>query len=140
MTDIVFLIRHPDERAAGKTSDYYASTHDVAPTILGMLGVEPPEPTDGQDLSVILGGGEPRARDHFSLGYHHFVWARDEAYIYFSRNDGAKPKLYDVRVDPEMRNNRAWDHPAVTKRMFEDYVLNDAGGPLPRYRTPPAFR
>jgi arylsulfatase A-like enzyme len=133
LTDIVFLMRHPEGKGAGKTSDYYASTHDVAPTILGILGIEPPEPIDGQDLSVVLGGGEPEGRDHFSLGYHNFVWARDEAYIYFSRNDGAKPKLYDVGADPEMRNNRAEDRPEVAKKMFEDYVLKDAGGPLPRY-------
>ena len=139
LTDIVFLIRHPEGKGAGKTSDYYASTHDVAPTVLGILGIEPPEPMDGQDLSVVLGGGEPEARDHFSLGYHNFVWARDEAYIYFSRDDGAKAKLYDVREDPKMRNNRAEDRPEVAKRMFEDYVLKDAGGPLPRYRTLPPY-
>jgi len=140
LTDIVFLLRHPEGKGAGKTNDYYASTHDVAPTILGMLGIQPPEPMDGQDLSVILDRGKPESRDHFSLGYHNFVWARDEAYVYFSRNDGTKAKLYDVRVDPKMRNNRAADRPEVAKRMFEDYVLKDAGGPLPRYRTPPAFR
>ena len=140
LTDIVFLIRHPEGKGAGKASDYYASTHNVAPTILGMLGVESPEPMDGQDLSVILDGEEPEPRNHFSLGYHNFVWARDETYVYFSRNDGTKAKLYDVRADPKMRNDRADDRPGVAKRMFEDYVLNDAGGPLPRYRTPPAFR
>jgi len=139
LTDIVFLIRHPEGKSAGRTSDYYASTHDVAPTILGMLDIEAPEPMDGQDLSVILGGGEPESRDHFSLGYHNFVWARDESYVYFSRNDGAKAKLYDVRADPEMRNNRAVDHPDVVKSMFEDYVLRDAGGSLPRYPKLPAY-
>jgi arylsulfatase A-like enzyme len=140
LTDIVFLLRHPEGKGAGNTSDYYASTHDVAPTILGMLGIQPPEPMDGQDLSVILDRGKPESRDHFSLGYHNFVWARDGAYVYFSRNDGTKAKLYDVRADPKMRNNRAADRPEVAKMMFEDYVLKDSGGPLPRYRTPPAFR
>jgi arylsulfatase A-like enzyme len=136
LTDIVFFLRHPEGKGAGQTSDYYASTHDVAPTILSLLGIQPPVPMDGQDLSVILDRGKPESRDHFSLGYHNFVWARDEAHVYFSRNDGTKAKLYDVRVDPKMRNNRAADRPEVAKRMFEDYVLEDAGGPLPRYRTP----
>ena len=40
----------PTGRGAGKSSDYYASTHDVALTILGFLGVEQAEPMDGQDL------------------------------------------------------------------------------------------
>jgi arylsulfatase A-like enzyme len=93
LTDIVFLIRHPEGKRAGQRSDFYASTHDLAPTIL-----------------------------------------------YFSRNDGAKAKPYDVRADPKMRNDLAKDRPEVAKRMFEDYVLRDAGGSLPRYRTPAAFR
>ena len=52
LTDIPFFIRHPEGKGAGQTSDYYASTHDVAPTILGFLGIEPPQELDGQDLSV----------------------------------------------------------------------------------------
>jgi arylsulfatase A-like enzyme len=140
LTDIVFLIRHPEGKGAGTTSDYYASTHDVAPTILVMLGIESPAQMDGRDLSVIFEGVEPEARDHFSLGYHNFVWTRDDAYVYFSRNDGAKAKLYDVRADPDMKNDRAKDRLKVAKRMFEDYILRDAGGPLPRYPTPDAFR
>jgi arylsulfatase A-like enzyme len=31
VTDIPFFIRHPEGKGAGQTSDYYASTHDVAP-------------------------------------------------------------------------------------------------------------
>jgi arylsulfatase A-like enzyme len=140
LTDIAFLIRYPEGKGSGQTNDYYVSTHDVAPTILGFLGIEQPEPLDGQDLSVLLDGGEPERRKHFTLGYHDYVWARDEGYVMFSRNDGAKAKLYDVQEDPKMRTNRAGDRPEVLKRMFEDYVLMDAGGPLPRYPTSPTFR
>ena len=56
LTDIVFMIRHPEGKGAGETSDHYASTHDVAPTILGFLGTEPEQPHGGQDLSVLLEG------------------------------------------------------------------------------------
>ena len=42
-----FLIRHPGGKMAGQTSDYHASTHDVAPTILGFLGIVPPEQMEG---------------------------------------------------------------------------------------------
>ncbi len=41
LTDIPFFIRHPEGSGAGQTSDYFVSTHDVAPTILGGLGVLP---------------------------------------------------------------------------------------------------
>jgi len=133
LTDIVFLLRHPEGKGAGQTSDYYASTHDVAPTILGFLGIEPPRPVEGQDLSVILEGKEPEERPHFTLGYSEFVWTRDESYAMFSRNDGTDARLYDLRADPAMNRDLAGEQPDVVKQMFEGYVLKDAGGPLPTY-------
>src|SRR3712207_2621756 len=83
LTDIPFLIRHPGGKGAGHTSDFFASTHDVAPTILGFLGVEPEQPMDGVDLCVLLEGENPDPRPHFTLGYSEFVWARDEGYAMF---------------------------------------------------------
>jgi arylsulfatase A-like enzyme len=133
VTDIPYFIRHPEGKSAGKTSDYYASTHDVAPTILGFLGMEPPEPMDGQDLSALLKGEEPEEQGHFTLGYHDYVWSRDDRYTMFSRNDGTEAKLYDVREDPGMKNDVARAYPDIVKGMFDGYVLKDAGGSLPTY-------
>jgi arylsulfatase A-like enzyme len=131
--DVPFLIRHPEGKGAGATSDHYASTHDVVPTILGYLGVDPPEQVEGQDLSVFLEGGEPEARDHFTLGYHDHVWTRDDRYVMFGRNDGTEAKLFDIQEDPGFENDLAGQRPDIAKRMFEEYVLGDAGGPLPQY-------
>jgi arylsulfatase A-like enzyme len=133
VTDIPFFIRHPEGIGAGQTSDYYASTHDVAPTILGFLDIEPQQELDGQDLSVVLDGGEPEARPHFTLGYNDHVWARDDRYVMFSTNQGDEAKLYDLQNDPGMNHDLAGAEPNIVKRMFEGYVLRDAGGPLPTY-------
>src|SRR5215217_7156860 len=57
------------------------------------LGMEPPEPMDGQDLSALLKGEEPEEQGHFTLGYHDYVWSRDDRYTMFSRNDGTEAKL-----------------------------------------------
>jgi arylsulfatase A-like enzyme len=133
VTDIMFFAKHPEGAGAGKSSDYFASTHDVAPTILGYLGIESPEPMDGEDLSMILHGEEPEERSHFTLGYHNYVFARDESYAMISRNDGANSKLYDLREDPKMHNDIAGSNPDVLNRMYRDYVLKDAGRPLPKY-------
>ena len=133
LTDIVFMIRHPEGKGAGETSDYYASTHDVAPTILGFLSIEPEQPMDGQDLSVLLEGRGPEQRPHFTLGYSEFVWARDEGYAMFGRNDGEEAKLYDLLADPKMDRDVAAKRPDVVRRMFDEYVIGDAGGPLPTY-------
>ncbi|MDQ5812048.1 MAG: sulfatase-like hydrolase/transferase [Actinomycetota bacterium] len=133
VTNITFFIRHPKGKLAGQTSDYYASTHDVAPTVLGFLGIEPQKPMEGHDLSALFDSEEPGERKHFTLGYHDHVWARDERYALIARNDGSETKLYDLTSDPGMNEDLAEEHPEVVKRMFEGYVLEDAGGPLPKY-------
>jgi hypothetical protein len=81
---------------------------------------------------VLLEGEEPAARPHFTLGYHDHVFSRDGEYAMMCRNDGTEARLYDLREDPGMHEDIAGDEPKVVKRMFDDYVLGDAGGPLPR--------
>jgi hypothetical protein len=51
----------------------------------------------------------------------------------FARYDGAKPMLYDVRTDPQQTRDLAKDAPETVRRMFEEYVLADAGGSLPTH-------
>jgi arylsulfatase A-like enzyme len=133
LTDVPFFIRHPEGKRAGETSDYYASTHDVAPTILSFLGIEPPKPMEGQNLSVLFDGGEPEERPHFTLGYNTYVWTRDERYVMTSRGSGGDARLYDIQEDPNQIRNIAGEHPEIVRRMFREYVLEDAGGPLPHY-------
>jgi arylsulfatase A-like enzyme len=133
LVDTIFFIRHPGGKGAGKRSDHYASTHDVAPTILGSMGVERHPQMEGQDLSVVLDGKEPDPRPHFTAGYHDHVWTRDERYAMFCLYNGSDPHLFDLDKDPKMDKNIASSNPAVVKKMFNDYIIKDAGGPLPHY-------
>jgi arylsulfatase A-like enzyme len=134
VTDVPYFVRHPGGKMAGERSDYHASTHDVAPTILGALGIEASAQITGQDLSVLFAGGEPeQERSHFTLGYNDHAWARDEDHVMFARNDGTEALLFEVKEDPEMRRNVARQRQDVLDGMWNDYVLADAGGPLPRY-------
>jgi len=134
LMEVPIFIRHPEGRGAGTTSEYHASTHDIAPTILSLLGVEKPPAMNGEDLSPILGGGEPaNPRPYFTAGYHDYVWARDDRYAMWCSNTGADARLYDLQEDPGQQNDIAGGNPEVVKRMFRDYVLEDAGGPLPKY-------
>jgi arylsulfatase A-like enzyme len=133
LTDIVFMMRHPGGKGAGTTSDFFASTHDVAPTVLGALGIESPVPMQGADLSVLFEGGQPAPRPHMTAGYHDHVWARDDRYAMFARYDGSEAKLFDLTSDPRMDKNIAGNNPDVVKRMFQGYVIKDASGPLPSY-------
>ncbi len=134
LTDIPFFIRHPEGKGAGKTSDFYASIHDIAPTVLSLLGIEQLAEMNGQDISPILEGGQPAEdRPHFTLGYDNYVWARDDQYIMTARNDRTEEKLFDLNLDPDMKKDIAGSNSDVVKHMFDDYVLADAGGSLPKY-------
>jgi arylsulfatase A-like enzyme len=134
LTDVPFIIRHPGGKKAGETSDHYASTHDVTTTVLGALGIEPPYAMDGQDLSALFDGKDLPQRSYFAGGQHDYVWARDDDHALICRNDGSGAKLYDLREDPGQQENVAWRNGDVAKRMFQDYVVKDAGGePLPNY-------
>ena len=42
------MIRHPEGKRAGERSDYFASTHDVAPTLLSFMGIRAPGQMDGR--------------------------------------------------------------------------------------------
>ena len=132
LTDIVLMVRHPEGKRAGEASDHYASTHDVAPTVLGFLGIDPPQPMDGQDLSFLFDGEEPATRDHLTSGYNEYVWVRDDRHIMFSRKDRAGPRLYDAQSDLRQERDLADEDPDTVGRMFEEYVLKDAGGSLPK--------
>ncbi len=135
LTDIPFFIRHPEGVGAGETSDFYASIHDIAPTILSQMDIERPAQMDGQDLSPLLEGNDPEEeRPHFTLGYDDHSWARDDDYILVCRSDGEEARLYDAENDPNMDNDIAGENQDVVRRMFDEYILADAGGePLPMY-------
>jgi arylsulfatase A-like enzyme len=134
LTGNVMYLRHPEGKGAGQTSDYRASLQDLAPTILGVSSEE--QETEGQDLGVILDGGEPQhRRHHATLGFDDYSWTEDGDYALAVRNDGAEARLYDVREDPEMDEDISANNPDVVRRMYNDYIIADAGGePPPVYR------
>ena len=69
ITRVPLLIRDPAGRGAGRTSDYFASTHDIAPTVLSMLGRPVPK-RDGRGgpVGALARQGPPRRRD-FTASY-----------------------------------------------------------------------
>ncbi len=135
LTDVPLFIRHPEGRGAGQTSDFYASLQDFAPTILSQMDLEVHEQMEGQDLSPLFDGNAPNEeRPHFTLGYNDHSWTRDDDYVLVCRSDGDSPRLYDINEDPNMDTNIASENPDIVKRMFDEYILKDAGGePLPIY-------
>ena len=134
VTDTVLMVRHPGGNSAGESTDFYASTHDVAPTILGFLGVSPQEKMDGQDLTPLLEGKEPgQPRDHITQGYGMYVRCRDEQRVMFCRSDGTQAHLFDAVNDVGQTRALAEAEPETVRRMYEDYAQKDAAGTLPNF-------
>ena len=114
--NVPFLIRFPKLQTRG-TNDICINTPDIAPTLLGLMGLENeiPEEMEGQDLSFSLKntkGEEPAFAFMQGMG-HTYQWkngyewraVRDKRYTYAKYlRDGAE-FLYDREKDPLEKNN-----------------------------------
>ena len=126
------MIRHPEGKRAGDTSDYFASTHDLPRTALGFMGVRAPGLMGGEDLSVLFDGGEPPSRPHFTSCYDDYVLVGDLDWFLLSDSEGMRKRLYDKRSDPQELTDVADLHPEVVDRLWR--ILEDeAGGTLPQF-------
>lgn len=105
MVDVPLIMRHPEGAGAGRTTDFLASLHDLAPTILAATGVAAPAEMEGIDERMTL----------------------------IASNRKYNPKLFDREEDPDERRNLADERPDEVDRLW-DAVIADAGGkPPPRY-------
>ncbi len=126
------LIRHPEGKLAGQTSDYFASTHDVSRTLLSFMGVRAPGMMEGEDLSVLFDGREPPPRPHFTSCYDNYLLCGDRDWFLLSDSEGRRKRLYDKRSDPKELHNVAAEHPQIVDRLWR--ILEDeAGGTLPQF-------
>ena len=94
LAQVPFVIVHPDDRAAGEVSQHFASTHDVGPTVLSMVGIEPPSWMNGTNLAVTMEGKEPAQKRDFHYGgmYNRFYIRTDDwVLIGDNRGQGAHP-------------------------------------------------
>jgi len=134
LAQVPFVIVHPDDRAAGEVSQHFASTHDVGPTVLSMVGIEAPSWMNGTDLSVTMEGKEPDQRRDFHYGgmYNRF-YVRTDEWVLIGDNRGQERTLCDLRNDPHEFDNVVTGNPKVSKELY-DTILEAAGGPLPYYQ------
>ncbi len=130
INSVPYIIRHPERKRAGETSDYFASTHDVAPTILSFQGLTVPGRMDGEDLSVMFDGADPPERAYWTTAYADHVAAGDGRYLLIADNQGEERRLFDTEEDPDEEEDVAGDNPDVVARLWQN-VLDDAGGTMP---------
>ncbi|ADB49734.1 sulfatase family protein [Conexibacter woesei] len=127
LIQVPFLLRAPDRRGAGTTSGYFASPHDVGPTLLAMTGVPRPERMDGADLSPLLSGGAPATpRPFWFGGYANHWYYRDDRWALIADGNNRGRGLYDLRKDPGERDNVASEHLRLLAQIHGT-VLRAAG-------------
>jgi len=130
---VPMLLREPGGDGAGATSDWFASTHDVAPTLASLAGIRRPKSFGGADLSPILTGGAPAEDRPYAVGgYGNNSYVRDHRWGYMAQNDWRREKLYDLVADPAERRNVASERPRVVREMRRR-VRKAASGKPPYY-------
>jgi arylsulfatase A-like enzyme len=132
LIQVPLVIVHPGRLRAGGRSPYYASTHDLARTLMTMAGVRIPDHVAGADLSVLFEGGEPPRRDLAYGGYSDSHFVRSERWAYMSDNAGERPKLFDLTADPGETVDLA-DALPDTVAELRATVEERSGGELPSY-------
>ena len=132
LINVPFIVVDPRRRHAGRKSDFFASTHDVAPTVLSMVDVPAPEAMTGVDLSRPFEGRRLPDRDYAWGGYSDSFYIRNERWALWAYNKPTGFKLFDLQNDPGQNNNVASRHPGVVNDLYGK-VLARAGGRLPWY-------
>ncbi|MEX1142055.1 MAG: sulfatase [Thermoleophilaceae bacterium] len=130
---VPYMVRHPEGKRAGETSDYFASTHDVASTLLGFMGVRKPGLMDGEDLSRLFDGKEPHEeRPYFTAAYGRYLICGDGRWLLVTHSERVRLRLFDTQSDPEERRNVADQNPEIVDRLWR-VLEEEAGGTLPQF-------
>lgn len=130
-----FIVKHPDRKLAGHRSSWFASTNDVAPTLMSFLGVRPTRRMDGEDLTAMFQRarrGEIATRRYMTASFDDYVMCHDGRWLLTMRSDGFDKQLFDTRRDRREVRNVVRRHPDVVRRLIAA-LKRDAGGPLPRF-------
>jgi arylsulfatase A-like enzyme len=141
---VPFLLRDPRGRRSGDHSYYYASTHDVAPTLLSMLGIDRPGRMDGEDLTALLDDEDPPKRTAFMCASITSIAVGDPRWLMVTDFKGDERRLHDFDNedsdhDDDDEENVLHKHPAVVEELSK-VPLGAAQGTYPDFDDVAAVR
>lgn len=127
---IPLIIRAPGVTEPGSTTDQFAETVDIYPTLVQLAGLampSAPQPLDGTDLSPVLGNPAKEIKDHayhaFPMGGYLGEAIRTDRYRMIRWTHMKDPKkevlyeLYDYEKDPGETRNIASEQPKVVSEL-----------------------
>jgi arylsulfatase len=127
---VPLIVRDPRLPAGrrGRTNDAFALNVDLAPTILGMAGINPPAGMQGRDFAPLYLATNPPAwrteffYEHAIIRNTNFIPASEalvrKDWKYFYWPDFKSEQLFDLRADPHEENDLA-RLPAHSARLAE---------------------
>ena len=106
---IPLLLKLPSSRRGGDTVESPAQLTDLFPTVMDLLGQQPPEGSDGRSL-LRLDDSRDAERPIFSETFFprlHFGWSELFSVVRYPYHfiDGPDPELYDLSNDPDETEN-----------------------------------
>jgi arylsulfatase A-like enzyme len=137
VTHVPLLVHVPGNPAAGKRVAGFGQTPDVAPTVLGRLGLKPSSRVTGEDLWPYATGEKTNKREYIVSSYGYIAGVRTPEWNYSTIWEQEKyqgkyaPQLYDLKNDPDELKSVADQNPAVVKDLhakLQEYL--DSGRDL----------
>jgi arylsulfatase A-like enzyme len=146
--EVPFLIRHHHGEKAGDEIDWFASTHDAAPTLLSAMGLTIPGKMRGEDLTQLFDGvDEEDLPDRpFSISSSgSLIMVRDTRWLMIADREQMKRRLYDddEEADDDDIKKRYDDVASDAPGQLTDMsaaALTVAGGTLPEFGPEGALR
>ncbi len=119
------IVEWPSVIASSRTTDHLASTMDIAPTLLDIVGLDASrliQPQDGLSLRRLLEGDSSRRGSPIRLRHRGRGVAIDRRFKLYSEDlDASAFVLYDLEADPaEMRDVSA-EHPDVFDDLKREF-------------------
>jgi arylsulfatase A-like enzyme len=144
--EIPYLIRHPEGEKSGDDIDWYATTHDIAPTLLSFLGLTIPGKMDGEDLTALFDDVDEEdlpARPKSITAVGSQIIIRDRRWLVVADRERIIRRMFDDDEDVEdditrFDNIANEDTGKLTELSLASLVL--AGGTLPEFGPDGALR
>jgi arylsulfatase A-like enzyme len=126
--DVPLLVRHPEGRGAGRTSDLYVQHTDMAAQVLEFAGVPVPADLDGRPFYEAALAGGPPIRDHVTIAWDTAVTVIRGRWWLNGRINGKGVFLHDLEAAEPFARNLADRHPDVAEELHALAVADAAGG------------
>jgi arylsulfatase A-like enzyme len=127
-TRLPLLLRYPGVLRP-RRSDLLIGPLDIMPTLLGLMGIDPPSTCQGRNLARAIRAGDDRATDsvplaNFRNGADEYRGVITREWTFAARRFDAEPHplmnaLYHRHEDPHQLRNRFADDRAARRRMTE---------------------